>query len=339
MGKIKNLFSKYFFKIKKKVDNHPQEMKYNSSNFWSVTLTWSIIGSFGLGLVYACIARIDEVVITRGELQALGAQRPIKMPFSGNVNKILVYEGESVEKGQLLIKLDTDLFKARKYKLKAELDSLNLIKINENDILERISQIVKEGASSQVEYIQQKIKVEEINSREKQIYEELSEIEYQLEQTNLRSPLNGKIFNLIPSSSGYVASAGETLLEVVPEGPMEAKVFFNNTDVGFLRPSMKAEIRVDSYPFTQFGSINGNLKSIGEESLPPDQFNNQVRFPGYVSLSKQYLEKNTKKYYVKSGQTVSVNFIVRDKPLITLLTDVIANSWDSLRGIKTEGSR
>tara|TARA_B100001989_G_scaffold109127_1_gene76582 strand:- start:20 stop:220 length:201 start_codon:yes stop_codon:yes gene_type:complete len=55
-----------------------------------------------------------------------------------------------------------------------------------------------------------------------------------------------------------------------------------------------------------------------------------------VSLSKQYLIKNDEKYFLKSGQTVTVNFIVRDKPLITILTDVIENSWDSLRGIKTE---
>ena len=339
MDKLKNFFSKNFFKLKKKVNNSPQEMRYKTSNFWSVTLTWSIMGSFGLAFLYACLARIDEVVITRGELQAQGAQRPIKMPFSGNINKILISEGEKVKKDQLLLKLDTDLFKARKQKLLAELDSLKLIMISQKDILERIYKIVEDGATSRVEYIQQKIKVEESNSRAQQIEEELQEIEYQLEQTNLRSPLNGKVFNLIPSSSGYVASAGETLLEVVPEGPMEAKVFFNNTDVGFLRSEMDAEIRVDAYPFTQFGSINGKLKSIGEESLPPDQFNNQVRFPGYVSLTEQYLEKNSKKYFVKSGQTVSVNFIVRDKPLITLLTDVIANSWDSLRGIKTEGSR
>ena len=285
------------------------------------------------------VARIDEVVITRGELQALGAQRPIKMPFSGSVNQISIAEGDQVNEGQLLIKLDTDIFKARKDKLLAELSSLKLIIINEKDILERISSVVEDGASSKVEYLKQQIKVEELISRVKQIKEELQEIQYQLEQSYLRSPLKGKVFNLIPSSSGYVASAGETLLEVVPEGPMEAKVFFNNTDVGFIKKGMNAEIRVDAYPFTQFGSIDGNFKSIAEESLPPDQFNNQVRFPGYVSLSKQYLEKNNKKYFVKSGQTVSVNFIVRDKPLITLLTDVIANSWDSLRGIKTEGSR
>ena len=57
---------------------------------------------------------------------------------------------------------------------------------------------------------------------------------------------------------------------------------------------MSAEVRIDSYPFTQFGHIEGNLKAIGKEALPPDQFNPQARFPGYVKLSRQYLEKKIK---------------------------------------------
>ena len=54
MGKLKKFFSKYLFKLQKKVNNDPQEMRYKSSNFWSITLTWSIIGSFGIGILYAC---------------------------------------------------------------------------------------------------------------------------------------------------------------------------------------------------------------------------------------------------------------------------------------------
>ena len=41
------------------------------------------------------------------------------------------------------------------------------------------------------------------------------------------------------------------------------------------------------------------------------------------SLSRPYLEKNGVKYQVASGQTVSVNLVVRDKRVITLLTDAI----------------
>ena len=36
---------------------------------------------------------------------------------------------------------------------------------------------------------------------------------------------------------------------------------------------MKANIRVDAYPFTQFGSINGILKSIGDEVIRSNEQN------------------------------------------------------------------
>ena len=53
--------------------------------------------------------------------------------------------------------------------------------------------------------------------------------------------------------------------------------------------------------------------------MPADQQNPQSRFPVIVSLDKQYLNLNKKKYKVKSGQSVSVNFIVRKKRLITFV--------------------
>ena len=325
--------------LKKRIDYSPQEMRYKSSKFWGITLTWTIIGTFGLSFIFACFARIDEVVITRGELQPYGSLRPIKMPFAAKVDQILVNEGSVVEKNQLLIKLDTNIFEARKAKLISELAFIEKILFSEKDIFRRITNIVGEGAVSYVEYVKQKNKIEELKNRKKKTREELNEVNYQLSNSHLRSPLSGKVFNLVTYSSGYSGSAGETLLEIVPKGPLEAKIAFSNSDIGFIKPKMKAEIRIDAYPFTQFGSIGGNLRSIGEESLEPDQFNNQIRFPGYVSLENQYLIKNKKKYLLKSGQTVSVNFIVRNKPLITILTDVIENSWDSLRGIKAEGNR
>ena len=98
---------------------------------------------------------------------------------------------------------------------------------------------------------------------------------------------------------------------------------------------MNAEVRIDAYPFTQFGSIEGKLKNIGEEVLPPDQQNPMPRFPAYVSLSKQYLERNNNRYQLRSGQSVSVNLIVRNKPVISLLTDAIDKALDNLRGIRS----
>ena len=58
------------------------EVKYRQTPFWSRVLLLAISGSILFGFIYACIARIDEVVMAKGELQAFGAERPIKANIS-----------------------------------------------------------------------------------------------------------------------------------------------------------------------------------------------------------------------------------------------------------------
>ena len=362
-----------------------QEVRYRAAPTWTRALLWAMVGTVGFGIIYACIARIDEVVTATGELQALGAERPIKAPAPGVVSAIPVNEGELVEKEQVLLQFDPEVndqrlrsleeqerlekrrlreqnlvFKAREESLTAKLGSLNATANTEREILKRIATLAEQGGISIVQFLQQKNRLQELKSEiaqteanrrevqseamkaQQESLKELANIERQLTETrkareyeSLRSPLKGRVFDLVPASPGYAAAAGETLLKVVPDGAVEAKVFLTNADVGFVKPDMAAQVRVDAYPFTQFGDIPGVLKSVGEEVLPADQQHPQPRFPALVVLKQQYLERNGQRYAVRPGQSVSVNLIVRDKPVINLLTDAMEKAWDALRGIKS----
>ncbi|MEB3241218.1 MAG: HlyD family efflux transporter periplasmic adaptor subunit [Synechococcus sp.] len=363
-----------------------QEVRYKAAPTWTRALQWAIVGIVGFGVVYAVVARIDEVVIAKGELQGMGAERPIKAPVQGVVSAIPVKEGQEVKPGQVLLQFDPDVnkerlsslkqqkqleaqrldketvaFAAREDSLEAKLASLKLTLATNQDILNRMQPLVEQGAMSEVQYLQQKNQLQEVSSeiaqsearlREvqaesikniQQIRRELANLQRQIVETSkaqeyeaLRSPIRGHVFDLVPSSPGYAASNGETLLKIVPIGAVEAQVFVNNANIGFLRPKMAAQVRVDAYPFTQFGDIPGQLKSIGKEALPPDQQNPESRFSVMVSLERQFLERKGKRYPISAGQSVAVNFIVRDKPVISLLTDAVEKSLDSLRGVKTD---
>jgi HlyD family secretion protein len=352
---------------------------------WSQALVWSIIGTASLALVYACSAKIDEVVVATGDLQAQGAARPIMAPSPGVVSQIFVKEGSTVVAGQPLLKFDPDVSQKRSSTLtqqmklerqrleeqnqayQARLDSLvakksSLIVSADTEalILQKLTPLVRDGAIQELQILQQKNKVQslksevsqaEANLREVQAEKikmqqeslrNLSDLERQLVEVSkaqqyevMRSPLTGMVFNLVPSSPGYSSGANEVLLKVVPRGAMEAKVFLTNRDVGFARPGQVAQVRVDAFPFTQFGSIAGQLKSVGTDSLPPDQQNPQPRFPAYVSLERQYLSKEGMRYPVRSGQSVSVNLVLREKRVITLLTDAVEKALDSLRRIRS----
>ena len=363
----------------------PQEVQLRPAPVWSRALAWTIISTASFGFIFAIFAKIDEVVLAPGELQPLGAERPVKAPFAGVIKDIVVKEGQKVIAGDTLLKFDADVsrkrketletqiklenkrfeeesraVKARKRGVEARLKGLNRSLNTESGIYSNILPLAEIGAMQQTEVLRQRNKVEQLDSEVQQASADLEEVEAQLnklEQESLReisdlerqlvevqdtitkekltAPVSGIVFGMVPSSAGYAASAGETLVKVVPGGEIEAKIYITNKDVGFMKPGMKAQIRVDAFPYTQFGSITGALKSVGTLPLEPDQQNPMPRFPAYVKIDKEYLEKDGEKYNISAGQSVQVNLILRDKRVISLLTDAVQKALDSLTRIRS----
>ena len=362
-----------------------QEVQLRPAPVWSRALAWTIISTASFGFIFAVFAKIDEVVLAPGELQPLGAERPVKAPFAGVIKDIVVKEGQKVIAGDTLLKFDADVSRKRKETLETQiklemkrfeeesravkarkrgvverLKGINRSLKTESSIYENILPLAEIGAMQQTEVLRQRNKVEQLDSEVQQTGADLEEVEAQLnklEQESLReisdlerqlvevedtiikeklsAPVSGIVFGMVPSSAGYAASAGETLVKVVPGGEIEAKIYITNKDVGFIKTGMKAQIRVDAFPYTQFGSITGALKSVGTLPLEPDQQNPMPRFPAYVKIDKEYLEKDGEKYNVSAGQSVQVNLILRDKRVISLLTDAVQKAIDTLTRIRS----
>ena len=366
----------------------PQEVRLRPAPIWSQALIWTIIGTASLAFVYAIFAKIDEVILAPGELQPLGAERPIKAPFAGVVKEILVKEGQNVLANQALIRLDPDVsgkradtlreqiriervrfteesrsIAAREQSLRERTEGLQKSLQTEQQVYDMISPLGEVGGIQKMQVLQQKNRVQQLRSEIAQSRANLQEVQAQLlkmkqeslkeladldrqllEVTDtqnkevLRAPLDGVVYGLIPSSPGYAAAAGETLVKIVPGGVLEAKVYLTNRDVGFVNPNMPAQIRVDTFPYTQFGAIEGSLKSVGTLPEPPDQQNPQPRFPAYVKLDKDYLTRGNRQFPVSPGQSVQVNLILREKRVISILTDAADKMFDSLRRIRSSSN-
>ena len=116
-----------------------EEILYKPASLWIRGLIWAIVGSFSFGFIYACFARMDEVVIAKGELQALGAERPIRAPISGIINEIYIKEGDLVDKNSKLLRFDNNVLLAKKEGLEAKLEELESSIKSEKEILKEIS--------------------------------------------------------------------------------------------------------------------------------------------------------------------------------------------------------
>ena len=304
---------------------------------WVNSIIFSFISIFTTLFIFSILTKIDEVVSARGEIQTVGAERPIKSPLNGEIKEIHVKEGDTVKKDQILILLNsyeyTNLLQTLKYN-----EEILKTKLNHNlELLKKFEKAYKEGIITVQELnnvlrIRNQILIE-INENKSKILEQKRLIE----KTKILSPESGKVFNLIPNSSGYVTTYNENLLFIVPQKFIEAKIFVANSDIGFIDVNMPVKIRIDTYPFTEFGHIEGKISRIGAESLPPDNNNRFSRFPVIVNLNEKYLLKDNQKYSLLTGQSISANIILRKKRLITVVSDLFGKSIDSLKKIRTRG--
>ncbi len=84
---------------------------------------------------------------------------------------------------------------------------------------------------------------------------------------------------------------------------------------------MSVDIRVDSYPLSEFGDIKGALLLIGSDALPPTQTRQIYSFPAKVRLHQQFLSSQGQRLILQSEMSVSVNIKVHQRSVISIFTD------------------
>jgi len=148
----------------------------------------------------------------------------------------------------------------------------------------------------------------------------------------VRSPVNGVVFDLKPTGPGFVAQTSEPVLKVVPFGKLEARVEIASSDIGFVSVGKPVEISIDSFPATDFGVLQGTVRRIGSDALPPDQLKQIYRFPADIQLNSQQLKlKGGKTLPLQVGMSLTANIKLRKVSYLQLLLSDFKDKANSLR--------
>lgn len=169
----------------------------------------------------------------------------------------------------------------------------------------------------------------------------IAEIDSQLSQTNqalkysvVRSPVDGVVFDLKAHAPGFVAKSTEPVLKIVPQTNLVAKVSITNQDIGFIREGMRVDVRIDSFPYSEFGDIKGTLTWIGSDALPPTQIQPYYTFPATVTLDQQYLLSKNRKISLQSGMSLNANIKIRERTVMSIFTDSFNKTGESLKFVR-----
>jgi hemolysin D len=163
----------------------------------------------------------------------------------------------------------------------------------------------------------------------------LLQIKADLKRQDLRAPVDGIVFELETKLPGIVSQPGQTLLRVVPNEALTAKVQVANADIANIRVGMPVDVRVDAYPFTEYGAVKGVVSKIGREAVKVNPQNPQATaFPVEVRLDRQFLERKSQRLPLTPGMSLSTLVKVRQRAPISYVTEEITKAFDGIKSVR-----
>lgn len=166
---------------------------------------------------------------------------------------------------------------------------------------------------------------------------QISGTQQTLKYQALYAPVGGTVFDL-KAYPGYVPPAGqnaEPILKIVPDDQLVGEVFISTNDIGFVRTGMITDVRIDTFPFSEFGDVKGTVSSIASDALEPTQTYDYFRFPAKIELERQDFTINGKDIPLQSGMSISANIKVReDRTVMSLFTEQFMTGLDKFKEVR-----
>ena len=241
--------------------------------------------------------------------------------------------------------------------LKNEINEINSVLSIERYNLNKFSSVYDEGAISKIDYDAQKIKVlnylndltnkkilikvktselsQEIKFIQDNLFNyktQLEEIEDILKYSIIKSPIAGYVYEINAKDKGFVIGANQDILKIVPQENLEALVFVNSKDIGFILTGQEVELNIDSYPAADFGGVDGIISFISANSRKINDRDNNLFYEVKVTLNNQLIELNSgKNLPLKPGMSLSANIKLRRLSYLQLLFNLFTDKSRSIQ--------
>jgi adhesin transport system membrane fusion protein len=153
----------------------------------------------------------------------------------------------------------------------------------------------------------------------------------QLERTVITSPIEGVVKNLRNHTIGGVVRPGEPIMEIVPtRDRLVVECKLNAADVGYVRAGQKAVVKLQTFDFVRYGSIEGTVKTVAPDSTTGAD--GVPYFRVVVETDKNYLGTIPGRYPITAGMQATVDIHTGSRLVIDyLISPVIKLRHEAFR--------
>lgn len=173
--------------------------------------------------------------------------------------------------------------------------------------------------------------LDEALRRRAALAQELVKAQSRLTAHTLAAPIAGVVQQLAVHSVGAVVSPGDALLVVVPEGDaVELEALVANKDAGFVHEGQRAEIKLDAYPYTRYGTVAGTVRRLSRDAVADEQHG--LVFKAGVQLDQPFLGSGDTRLPLGPGMAAAVEIRTGSRRVIEyLLSPLLRYRAEALR--------
>lgn len=145
----------------------------------------------------------------------------------------------------------------------------------------------------------------------------------------LTAPFTGVIYNQ-KATLGPIQQ-GEELLSLLPQDRdlvLEVKIL--NRDIGFVRPGMKAKVKLATFPYQEFGIIEGEVVSVSPDAVVEKDANGQDMgpvFPAKVKVDRKSIPVRGKEVELSPGMAGTADIVTRKKSILSFLIEPVTKRF------------
>ncbi len=366
-------------------------MVLERKNWVSVTIVAFLV-TLVVAVIMAHFTQLEEITQGPGRVVPLSKEQVVQSLEGGILKEMLVREGDVVQKGQLLLKLDPtkasssaregenrqysliaqvarlraeangialkfpDSLKGHEDVVKSERDNYNarVGAVNEsvagmersmklmNDEIAVTKPMSEKGLIAVTELLRLQRQVSDLrlqisdrrNKFRADAATELSRVESELSQvsenvagrkdiedrTQIKSPIKGTIKNVSINTVGGVVQPGSDILVIIPlEDQLIVEARIKPADVAFVRPGLKAVVKITAYEYNLYGGLEGVVEYISPDTLRDD------RARGMNMAGNASAQEDAQSYYRVTIRTKTAQLKSKNGEVLPITPGMVAN--------------
>lgn len=177
--------------------------------------------------------------------------------------------------------------------------------------------------------LEQNSQIAQLVNEEAVVAENITRVRNQLERTKIVAPVDGMVSDLRFRAPGAVVGPGAVVLSVVPSGTERmAEVRIRSSDIGFVSPGQRVEVKLQPFDSTIYGSVPGRVVGISASTIQ-DPDDRQYYYRARVQLDRQFVDVRNERYPIQVGMPLVADIQGPQRSVLRYIFQPFTRTLDS----------